>query len=281
MEVRWRVLLGAVAVGAVVTAVLLLRAPEPAKPALAPNLAAEPVAAARRDAAQAASDAASLASADQRLPGTWVDQTPPDAQPGGPLVIGLHGRGDSPEHFSAIAARLGPRFAWRFLKAPLPWRENTQWFRKDAADGGRQDVLDTLALIDAHVRQARGRKVALVGFSQGCMVAAHYAAAFPGSVAAVVCAGGALVFAPADVPPGPKPAMLFVHGTEDAIVPLSRAREARQQLDNRGLPSEFIEHGEGHTLPEAELPRMRDWLERQLGPGVPSRPAAPPAAPGR
>ncbi len=264
MEVRWKVLLGAVAAGVVVTAVLLLRAPEPAKPAVPPAPAARP-------AADPSSDAASLAGADQRLPGTWVDQTPPDALPGGPLVIGLHGRGDSPEHFSAIAARLGPRFAWRFLKAPLAWRENTQWFRNDSADGGRQDVQAALALIDAHVRQARGRKVALVGFSQGCMIAAHYAAAYPGSLAAVLCAGGALVFPPADVPPGPKPAVLFVHGTEDPIVPLSRAREARQQLENRGLPSEFLEHAEGHSLPDAETPRLREWLERQLGSSVPAR----------
>lgn len=275
MEVRWKVLLGAVAVGAVVTAVLLLVAPEPAKPAAPPAPSVDSAAAAARGASAPSSAAASLASADQRLPGTWVDQTPPDALPNGPLVIGLHGRGDSPERFSAIAARLGPRFAWRFLKAPLAWRENTQWFRNDASDGGRQDVLDTLALIDAHVRQARGRKVAIVGFSQGCMVAAHYAAAHPSSIAAVICAGGALVFPPSEVPAGAKPAMVFVHGTEDPIVPLSRAREARQQLENRGLPSEFVEHAEGHSLPEAEMPRLREWLERQLGPNVAPRPPTP------
>lgn len=290
VEVRWKVLLGAVAAGVIVTAVLLLvapaptvRAPDPtADPIADPTAAADPAiradAASRVNLAPAVerSDAASLATADKRLPGTWVDQAPPDAAASGPLVIGLHGRGDTPEHFSGLAGRIGPRFAWRFLQAPLPWRENTQWFRMDASDGGRADLDQAMALVDVHVRSGGARKVALVGFSQGCFVAAHYAAFHPERIAAVVCAGGGLAYSPPELAPGPRPAVLFFHGSEDAVVPISRARDAKQQLENRGLACELIVHAEGHSLPEAELPRLRQWLERQLGAPT-AEPAKPPA----
>lgn len=270
MEVRWKVLLGAVAAGVVVTVALLFTAPAPPVRATG-STAADPVATANvAHAANSAppiglSDAASLATADKRLPGTWVDQAPPDASASGPLVIGLHGRGDTPEHFSGLAARIGPRFGWRFLQAPLAWRENTQWFRMDASDGGRADLDQALALVDVHVRSAGGRKVALVGFSQGCFVAAHYAVLHPDRVIAVVCAGGGLVYSPPELIPGPRPAVLFFHGSEDAVVPITRARDAKQQLESRGISCELMVHAEGHSLPEAELPRLRQWLERQLG----------------
>ncbi len=278
MEVRWKVLLGAVAAGVVVTAVLLLFAPAPAVRTADLTATADPTAGADAAngpaAAQPAdpSDAASLAGADKRLPGTWVDQAPPDAPAGGPLVIGLHGRGDTPEHFSGLSSRLGPRLGWRFLKAPLAWKENSQWFRMDASDGGRADLDQALDLVDAHVRSAGSRKVALVGFSQGCFVAAHYAALHPQRIAAAICAGGGLVYSPPELAPGPRPAMLFFHGSEDAVVPISRAKEAKQQLENRGMACELIVHAEGHSLPEAELPRLRAWLERHLGSAGPAEP---------
>lgn len=284
MEVRWKVLLGAVAAGVIVTAVLLLYAPAPA--VRSPDPATTPDSPPRSDAVDGPakpppadpSDAASLAGADKRLPGTWVDQAPPDAAAGAPLVIGLHGRGDTPEHFSGLSGRIGPRLAWRFLKAPLPWRENSQWFRMDAGDGGRADMEQALTLVDAHVRSAGSRKVALFGFSQGCFVAAHYAAAHPDRIAAVLCAGGGLVYSPPELAPGPRPALLFFHGSEDAVIPITRAREAKQQLENRGMACEMIVHAEGHSLPDAELPRLRAWLERQLGSAAaaePVKPAAP------
>ncbi len=260
LEVRWKILTGATAVGVMATiAVLALRPAEPPVPAaVATTSAAKPGAPADGP------DAASLAPAEQKLPGAWVDQAPPKADPNRPLVLGLHGRGDSAGNFAAIAGRLGPDLTWRFLEAPLPWRENTQWFRMDAPDGGRSDLEQAAQLVEAHVRSAKNRKVALVGFSQGCFLAAHYAATRPDSVAAVLCIGGGLVYPPEVPASRHKPAILFVHGLEDRVIPTARGRDARQVLENRGLPSEWLEHAEGHVVPESEVGRMRAWLESHL-----------------
>ncbi|MBM4345859.1 MAG: dienelactone hydrolase family protein [Deltaproteobacteria bacterium] len=259
MEVRYKIVVGAVAVGVVATGVALWRTDDP--PAVA-----EPVAPPRPMADQTASapDAAPAPNAEKRLPGAWVDQNPPQAAANGPLVIGLHGRGDTPGNFGQVAPKLAPRLHWRLIEAPLPWRENTQWFRMDAPDSGKADLQAAEQLVAAHVQSARGRKVGLVGFSQGCFVAAHFAATHPQDVHAVLCIGGGLVFSPEVPQSSAKPAILFVHGLQDNVVPAARSRNAKQVLENLGLPCELLEHGEAHVIPEAELGRMRGWLESKL-----------------
>lgn len=258
MEVRWKILLAAVGVGALAAiAVVVLRQPadQPATTALDRNEPKPTVPTA---------DAGAPVAVDQALPGVWVDQSPPGADSKGPLVLALHGRGDTPEHFSAVAGRLGPKWTWRLLKAPLPWRENTQWFRSDAPDQGHADMLAAERLVEAHVRSAPGRKVALLGFSQGCFVAAHFVAEHPSQVAAVVCISGALAY-PLDAKPAATATpMLFVHGSEDQVVPLARGRDAADQLKKLGIAVEFTQHTEAHTIPESETAHIREWLERQL-----------------
>lgn len=268
--------MAAVAGGVLVTAALLMRRPSP-PPAVATASAPKSTAVGGGAMAGPAVDAAAVSPAEQRLPGNWVDWAPTErpaagteTKVGGPLVIGLHGRGDTPEQFSNLAARLGPAWSWRLLKAPLPWREHTQWFQMDAADGGKADLAAAVALLDAHVRSARGRKLALVGFSQGCMLAAHYVATQQSrgerAADAVLCLSGALphpVQPQASPAPSP-PAMLMVHGTDDAIVPVDRARDAVRQLAQAGVPAELREHAEGHNIPDALLPSLQAWLHAKL-----------------
>lgn len=224
----------------------------------------------------AASRAATApAGRDLTLPGTWVDvaATPP-SNGSVPLIIALHGRGDSAEHFSAIAARLAPGFDWRFLDAPLPFTEGHQWFRADQPDGGRADLEASLRLLDAHV-QAAGRTVALVGFSQGCSVAAHYAIEHATAIRAVLCIGGALVYAHEAPREGRAPEMLFVHGTDDPIVPIDAARRTVQLLRSRGYRAAIVEHNEGHAIPETQIARLGRWLERKASADLLRRPRLP------
>jgi predicted esterase len=202
------------------------------------------------------------------LPGTSTQV--PAAAADAPLVLGLHGRGDTAEHFAAVAGRFGNRLAYRFLAAPLPFKGGTvdgrMWFRSsDNPEQTRAGIEALYPMIAAHARAARPRPVAILGFSQGCMVAAHFAIAYPDLVQAVLCAGGGLKFAPPMPPPGPRPAVLFVHAADDPMVPIAGAKAAARQMDDRGFATEFLEHSDGHSIPEAEIERMRGWLERHLG----------------
>lgn len=250
---------------------LLRSCSAPTSPAAsAPSAAradASPDRTAAADASGTAADGAAggpaLGAAERALPGTWVDVAAPAGTGDAPLVIGLHGRGDTAEHFSALASRLGGGFSWRFLQAPFPFADGRAWYRGDQADGGRADLEGDLAVVDAHVRAARA-PVALMGFSQGCFVAGHYAARHPEAVRAVLCMGGGLLYPPEAVASARKAPLLYVHATDDPVVPLEAARSAVKQLQALGHAVELVEHGEGHSVPESEIERMRAWLERKL-----------------
>ncbi len=272
----------ALAVTALVAAaglfVWFTRAPAPVPPAAA--VAAPPsmqLADSQRDAgipvAKPEPAGAALHTDEQTLPGTWVDVAAD--RPDAPLVLALHGRGDTAEHFASIAGRFGHRLAFRVLEAPWPFRDGRAWFRSEP-ERKRPDIEADYALLAAHARHAAPRPVALLGFSQGCMVAAHFASTYPDLVRAVLCIGGDLKFALPDPPaadPRPdgakravlRPAFLFVHATDDPMVPIASAKLAAQALENRGFSTEFIEHQDGHSIPEGEVERMRAWLERRLG----------------
>ncbi len=182
----------------------------------------------------------------------------------GPLVFGLHGRGDTAEAFSRLASRFGDRLAWRFLAGPLPWTEGRAWFSDHQRAVPEAEIDVALSAIDEQVHLAAGRPLAMLGFSQGCMVLLRYLAAHPQTLRAAVCMGGAVVGELPTPAARPMTPILFVHGADDRVVPASAAREAIQAMENRGFATEFIEHGAGHSIPDEELSRISDWLRGRL-----------------
>lgn len=191
----------------------------------------------------------------------------PAGDPNAPIVIGLHGRGDTPENFSHVADRLGPQLHWQFPRGPAAWKpdmQGSQWFDRQTPDGGQAALQASLDLVAAQVRQAGKKPVALVGFSQGCMLAAHYSAAHPDQVRAVLCFGGMLI-APIHVPPGKHAVQIrFVHGKNDPMVPFAKAQEAVAVLRKAGLDAMLTSHDGGHVMPPQLLPELQTWLVARL-----------------
>ena len=152
-------------------------------------------------------------------------------------------------------------------RGPLPWRadlQGSQWFDRQTPDGGQAALTAALALVDAQVKAAGKRPVALVGFSQGCMLAAHYVAVHPDRARAVLCIGGGLIL-PVQLPRGKYTAPIrFVHGTADTMVPIALARQAVATLKAGGVPATLTEHPGGHVIPPQLTPELRAWLERIL-----------------
>jgi phospholipase/carboxylesterase len=111
-------------------------------------------------------------------------------------------------------------------------------------------------------------RLALVGFSQGTMVALHTAIRRPRPCAAVIGYSGALV--------GPellagevvsRPPVLLVHGDADQVVPFPSMAAAEQALAGAG----FLVHGEarpglGHGIDEAGLQLGAAMLKQTLYP---------------
>jgi phospholipase/carboxylesterase len=125
---------------------------------------------------------------------------------------------------------------------PLTMRDPSERWRGVVA---AQPALD--AFLDAELARHRlpDSKLALVGFSQGTMLALHVGLRRSGAPAAIVGYSGMLVEAePAASPPTarsssrPRP-VLLIHGSEDNIIPVDALFMSAQALAEAGFPCEW------------------------------------------
>jgi phospholipase/carboxylesterase len=61
--------------------------------------------------------------------------------------------------------------------------------------------------------------------------------------------------------------VFFGHGTQDDLIPVARARGARDALAGLGCPVEYCEYPIGHTVSDAEIRDLAGWLARRLADG--------------
>lgn len=106
--------------------------------------------------------------------------------------------------------------------------------------------------------------LALVGFSQGTMMALHIGLRRPRAVAAVVGYSGMLTSA---VEPAPgdfsRPPVLLVHGTADPVVPVAALHMSESQLKRLGVEvTTHISHGVAHSVDPVGLRLGRDFVAR-------------------
>lgn len=109
--------------------------------------------------------------------------------------------------------------------------------------------------------------LAIVGFSQGTMMALHVGLRRPSPVAAIVGYSGMLTGAPdlahVDIS---KPPVLLVHGSADPIVPVAALHAAKRDLDHLGASVKtHISHGLGHSVDPVGLRLGLDFIREGLG----------------
>jgi phospholipase/carboxylesterase len=171
-----------------------------------------------------------------------------------PLVVGLHGRGGTPENFAqALYDYPGP-IELALPQAPLPVGGGSAWF--GAPTQGDDDRL-TKALDAADQRLwpvitavAQGRKVILTGFSQGGFMTYVLAARHPDVVAYAFPISGAC---PRGLFPHDhaKTAPIYaLHGIEDDVVPIDDDRATIAAFKDDGAVAELHEFpGTRHQMP--------------------------------
>ncbi|WP_417810882.1 alpha/beta hydrolase [Thalassospira alkalitolerans] len=211
------------------------------------------------------------------------------------IVILLHGYGADGNDLIGLApsfARILPDTAFYSPNAPFPCEMSPfgrQWFSlaeydpeflrrqpetmsgalRAMAEGAAKNAVSIDDFIDSLLAKHNlpANKLALVGFSQGTMMALQTAPRRDLAIAGVVGFSGALLgeeaFAGAI---RSKPPMILVHGTADPVVPIEASRLAHKALTANGFDAELHERPNlQHGIDEEGINLASAFLSKHLG----------------
>lgn len=195
-------------------------------------------------------------------------------------IIALHGLGASVTDLKPVAAGMHlPHVHWHFMAAPTrPVTINggvlmPAWFDiygfKESSPIDHEGIRCSCQLVLTHLKtliEDQGiapRQIALLGFSQGGVVALHTGLNSPWRLGAIV---GLSTWLPAkerlsiandhlEIP------IWLGHGVYDDVVPFSAAEHAKQALQAQGIRQVTLTHWPmGHSIYHEEMAVLKDWL---------------------
>lgn len=201
------------------------------------------------------------------------------------LVVFLHGYGADGNDLIDIGrawAALLPDAAFVSPHAPRPCGQapvGREWFPLTMRDPGERwtgvnaaaPALNNFLDAELQRRQLAPSALALVGFSQGTMMALHVGLRRAVAPAAIVGYSGMLV-APENIDPDTfaaeikaRPPVLLIHGDQDQLIPVQALMHAAQGLAALDIPAEWhISPGIGHGIDQEGLRQGGEFLARHF-----------------
>ena len=197
------------------------------------------------------------------------------------LVVFLHGYGADGNDLIEIGRawqQLLPQAAFVSPHAPEPCGQapvGRQWFALTFRDpnerwvGANEAAPILERFLDAELarHQLPPSALALVGFSQGTMMALHVGLRRAVSLAAIVGYSGVLVLPPDGNPETlaaeikSRPPVLLVHGDQDELIPVQALFQGSQALAAMGVPVEWhLSAGVGHGIDPEGLRHGGEFL---------------------
>lgn len=203
---------------------------------------------------------------------------PRSGDPPKQIVLLLHGFGSNGADMISLAPHWQDALPDALFLAPhAPQRcsmmaTGYQWWGlsgfapQELAAGATSAAPAIDAFIDRKLEQygLTEANMALVGFSQGTMMALHVGLRRP--VAAVVGYSGMLTSTTGlNRNENTKPPVLLVHGTADPVVPVAALHDAESQLKRLGIDVKtHTSQGLGHNVDPAGLRMGRDFVSQAM-----------------
>ncbi len=195
------------------------------------------------------------------------------------LVIFLHGVNADGRQLAPLGdgwRAILPDTAFAAPDAPFAGaRGGRQWFSLDGVTrdsrpqriAAARPAFDALMgeIVAAHGLSADLNRVALVGFSQGAMMALDALVSGRWPVACVVALSGRLASPPPLAPP-PGASVLLIHGEDDAAIPCQESRDAAATLNGLGVTTQVrILPGVNHRVTPEGAALAGAFLAKCLG----------------
>ncbi len=187
--------------------------------------------------------------------------------PGGwPAVLALHGYGMDEAFFARVIRLRFPREPWAWIVPRGPWRVFSQpgrvgyaWLVGSKEFPDHEGMAGTERLLSDALKAAVGslsinpRRVALLGFSQGGFAAGVAALRTPRRWKGAAVLGGYInpLMVPEGLAAGRGARLAFLHGRQDADVPMERARQSVGLLAEAGIEAPLHTFPGGHKLSRA------------------------------
>jgi phospholipase/carboxylesterase len=202
------------------------------------------------------------------------------------LVVLLHGPGADGQSIINQALNWAPTMPKaEFLAAEAPFLQDGDgsgkvWFDMTDLSAGRMGagVRAAAPMLDAFLSEVLAERrlpdshLALVGFSQGAMLALHVGVRRPKQLGAIVAFSGAVY--DGDSLAGEiksRPPVLMIHGEADPIVPFATMTASKELLKANGIPAKSMRRpGIGHEMDDDGIIAAGDFLTAT----VISKPAA-------
>jgi phospholipase/carboxylesterase len=198
-----------------------------------------------------------------------------------PTIIALHGWGANAHDLLGLAPMLFDGKAMVFCpQGPVQmsigggmmgygWFQMTPGKPPDAvafqaiADRLRRFVDEILPLY-----RADPRRTVILGFSQGGVMAYELALREPKRFAGIVALSTwlpePLVTTLPKLPEHEEFPVLIIHGTNDSMLPIERARESREALRPFGVSMTYREFDMGHEIRQDALRVLMRWLDERV-----------------
>ncbi|MDR9890778.1 esterase [Pseudenterobacter timonensis] len=199
----------------------------------------------------------------------FVVQSP--ASPAKQLLLLFHGVGDNPVNMGEIGAHFTPRFPEALIVSiggvePCG-PEGRQWFSvQNVTEESRQARVDAVMpafiAIVRHWQQQSGigaEATALIGFSQGAIMALESIKAQPGLASRVIAFNGRYATLPGQA--DTQTTVHLIHGGEDRIIELQHAVNAQEALMREGGDVTLdIVDDLGHAIDDRSMALALDHL---------------------
>ncbi|TAH33692.1 MAG: phospholipase [Alphaproteobacteria bacterium] len=227
-----------------------------------------------------------------KLPQKTGPLFPPQTGKAKSLVVILHGYGADAHDLFPLSQEWAPSLpetAFIALHAPFSCEGNPygrQWFSlfdMDASNrsgmltywpmeklvaGGREAAQILNAWIDELLAEYKigPDKLALVGFSQGAMLAMHVGLRRDKQIAGIVAFSGRLL-QPESLGSEikSKPPVMLRHGDMDEVVPAQNMIDAQKYLEDAGVPADArMDQGMGHSISEQSINEAAQFLTKNL-----------------
>ncbi len=193
-----------------------------------------------------------------------------DAEAPHPALVLLHGRGSHEQDLFGLVPMLPKRPVVISVRAPFSmgfgayyWYELRAGGESDRAsmDSSLEQLHELITALPEQYQVDPGQ-VYLLGFSQGALMSGHFTLAHPELVAGTVMLSGYLRD-PKQSGSAAGKQVFMAHGTNDGVLSINLARQARLFLEELGVDLEYHEYPMDHQVIEPELDDLVKWFQKR------------------